>query len=285
MILFLLIIIGSALWVSIAVLYVRKSAFERTFAELAARRRKRLQRPHSFNFSFSKRRASASGTDHEAAVASGAVRGRAIPNSHEHDHRKEIDSVNHILAHSSEGLEMSKLATGLDEGKNQEHHSHIRFSASLPAGEHPEHLLRPLKRHRSSFLEGHGVGAKGLDNHPRNARPVGYYDPTDEEVMVEDDLITRPRHLLTKYLDTVNGYLGRNSQFFHLTDKERKKLGGIEYDAVCLLSWVVPLYFVLFQLLGALGVGAWIKINRPGISLKNGEYESDSSPNVAAGYS
>ncbi|EXJ93809.1 hypothetical protein A1O1_02202 [Capronia coronata CBS 617.96] len=238
-ILFLLIIIGSAIWVSIAVLHVRKRAFEKKFAELAARRRKRLMRPHSFSFSFSKRRANTG----------------------------LVDNYNH-RSQSGDCLEMSKLSTRVDEGTNRDYDGHIRFPADLAAGDHPDHPSRSIPRHRSGFLEGHGVGAKGFDNHPRNARPANH-DFT-EGLKVEDDPVDRPRNPLTKYLDTVNGYLGRNSQIYHLSDKERKKLGGIEYDAICLLSWVVPLYFVLFQVLGALGVGAWIKANRPGLALRNG---------------
>jgi len=70
------------------------------------------------------------------------------------------------------------------------------------------------------------------------------------------------------------GFIGRNSQFHNLSEKDRKRLGGIEYDAVCLLSWVVPAYFILWQLLGAIGVGAWLQINRPDTALTNGEHVS-----------
>ncbi|KAG9770445.1 TrkH-domain-containing protein, partial [Aureobasidium melanogenum] len=269
-ILFLLIIIGSAIWVSIGVLYVRKRAFERKFAELAARRRKRLQRPRSFNFSFSKRKTSMSDADHVAAVASGAVRGRAIPNDQADHEHKRSDSLSHYRSPSDERLRMSKTATRTDEGDNPERAGHIRFRADVAVGDHADYLPHPIRRHRTSFLEGSGVGAKGLDNHPRNARPVDYYKDHADESEVDGEFLSRSRKPINKYLDTVNGYLGRNSQFHHLSDKERKKLGGIEYDAICLLSWVVPVYFVLFQLLGALGVGAWIKVNRPGMSLKNG---------------
>jgi hypothetical protein len=37
-----------------------------------------------------------------------------------------------------------------------------------------------------------------------------------------------------------------------------------------LLSYVVPIYFVLWQLLGALGVGAWFQINAADLTLQNG---------------
>ena len=54
--------------------------------------------------------------------------------------------------------------------------------------------------------------------------------------------------------------------------KERRKLGGIEYDAICLLSHFVPIYFVLWQLLGALSVGAWFQVNAADLTLQAAAY-------------
>ncbi|TPX07247.1 uncharacterized protein E0L32_010841 [Thyridium curvatum] len=63
---------------------------------------------------------------------------------------------------------------------------------------------------------------------------------------------------------------GRNGQFHDLTTEEREELGGCEYRALKILSVVVPLYFVLWQVLGCLGLGAWISHNLPGPALQNG---------------
>jgi Trk-type K+ transport system membrane component len=62
----------------------------------------------------------------------------------------------------------------------------------------------------------------------------------------------------------------RNSQFHGLSDAEREHLGGCEYRAIQLLSWMVPLYFVLFQLLGCLGIGAYVANNRADTARRNG---------------
>jgi hypothetical protein len=64
--------------------------------------------------------------------------------------------------------------------------------------------------------------------------------------------------------------IGRNSQFHGLTLQEREQLGGVEYRAIQLLSWVVPLYFVLWQLLGCLAVGAWMNNYASNITGANG---------------
>ncbi|KAI1614929.1 cation transport protein-domain-containing protein [Exophiala viscosa] len=274
-ILFLLIIMGSAIFVSIAILHVRKRAFEKKFAELIEKRRRRLRRPRSLTFSWSKRNKGAA-DDHEAAVASGAVRGRAIQDPPQDVHIADEASMNppeRIKSRSDDTEDEAPVASDMTEVGDGDQNSHIRFPDQLPAVDHGHNQVRSrnLSRRRTSFFEGRGVGARALDNHPRNTRPND--SPWLNESAVEDEVKPSGNGIskLDKYLDTVNGYLGRNSQFHGLSEKERKKLGGIEYDAICLLSWVVPLYFILFQLFGALGVGAWMQVNRPGMARRNGE--------------
>jgi len=66
------------------------------------------------------------------------------------------------------------------------------------------------------------------------------------------------------------GFIGRNSQFHGLTPAEREQLGGVEYRALYWLSWLVPLYFILWQFLGCLGLAAYVAHNRPDSALTNG---------------
>ena len=68
---------------------------------------------------------------------------------------------------------------------------------------------------------------------------------------------------ITKYFDTAAGWIGRNSQFHGLSEEERDQLGGYEWRAITLLAWLVPVYFVLWQLIGAIGCGAWVALNAP----------------------
>jgi Trk-type K+ transport system membrane component len=44
----------------------------------------------------------------------------------------------------------------------------------------------------------------------------------------------------------------------------------VEYKAVSLLAIIVPLYFALWQLLGCLGLGAYIANRRADTTLQNG---------------
>lgn len=62
----------------------------------------------------------------------------------------------------------------------------------------------------------------------------------------------------------------RNSSFHHLSERERERLGGAEYRAVSLLSIIVPLYFLLWQVLGGIGVGAYIARNKAAVARSNG---------------
>ncbi|KAF2720481.1 TrkH-domain-containing protein [Polychaeton citri CBS 116435] len=75
---------------------------------------------------------------------------------------------------------------------------------------------------------------------------------------------------LDAYIDTVTGWVSRNSQFHGLSEEERLKLGGYEYRAIVYLSWLIPAYLILWQLLGCLGIGAYIAMNRPSVSRSNG---------------
>lgn len=272
--LFLLIIIGSAIFVSSTILNIRKRAFEKKFAELAERRRNRMKVRHNLSFSWSRRRTSAS-DQRENAIISGTLRGTAIQEGPTHHSRTaSFNSQQHGRTLSEATLEMTEVGSQIDEIVLDGDANHVRFKTHIHSSDHAESRHRATRRHHTSFFEGRGVGAHGLENHPRNTRPMDYDVSVDESAIEDDDAdvpIRRPPSGLDKYVHTINGYLGRNSQIYHLTNKERRKLGGIEYDAICLLSWVVPVYFVLWQLLGALGVGAWIRVNRPGITLTNGE--------------
>jgi hypothetical protein len=309
---------GSAIFVSSAIIHIRKKAFERKLEELAARK---LNRPgRVLSFPFSRRRGSNTGalTD---AIASGVVRGTAITENSEENHReitelKEQDET--APSRRSAGHGPSPIDTALtstvstsDSVASRERRgeqANTRFDIPNKPNEHitfggneqstrdpksptrPERRLsdqmRPIKRTHTRLFTGSGVGARGLDQHPRNARPL---QPLSEDSTANDNSIDKELDLkrktgslagIDKYLKTIDGYIGRNSQFHNLTEKERRKLGGIEYDAICLLSYVVPIYFVLWQLFGALGVGAWFQINAADLTLQNGR----SSPLVDVDY-
>jgi hypothetical protein len=300
---------GSAIFVSSAIIHIRKRAFEKRLKELTARKL-RTRPGRVLTFSLSRRRGSNTGAPTDA-IASGVVRGTAIKENYEENYPettelKEQDET--APGRPSVGRGPPPIDTALTstvsmrdsvasrERRGEQANAHIEIAnksnehVSFGGNEQstrdpksparPERRLsdqmRPIKRTHTRLFTGSGVGVRGLDQHPRNARPL---QPLSEAPTANDNLIDEeldPKRKtgslagIDKYLKTIDGYIGRNSQFHNLTEKERRKLGGIEYDAICLLSYVVPIYFVLWQLLGALGVGAWFQTNASGLTLQNG---------------
>jgi hypothetical protein len=267
-ILFLLIICGSAIFVSSIILHIRKSAFERKLEELAERKRRRL-RLRTLTFSMSKRKAPAADS-REEAIASGVARGIAIE-----DPDPEAEYVPTFAARvrteSMSNVPKPNKAPNGAVGLHEEEPSsgHIAFEDQPhPVRQTTSRSLR-LTRQRSFLPSNSGVAAHSMANHPRNAQPVVHdneREPTEGNRSRSGSLAK-----LERYIGDFSGFVGRNSQFHHLSEKERRALGGMEYDAICVLSYLVPLYFVLFQLFGAIGVGAWLQINRPSIALTNGQ--------------
>ena len=285
---------GSAIFVSIAIVHIRKRAFEKRFVALIEEqsRQKQIRKTLSFKKALSKLK-STTGTRTEEAVASGAVRGRPIkadPRDTDKDEDLELEdghistlperkiafgqpAEDSLMSHTTRCRHPTTNAV-VDEMESNPN-NHLTFiDMPHPARQDTSPLsLRP-SRSRTRVFSGNGVGARNLNNHPRNASLAGYPTQALDSMKPESDPRHEENHYLfkmDKYLKTIDGYIGRNSQFHNLSEKERRKLGGIEYDAICLLSYVIPLYFVLWQLLGAVGVGAWIQINRPDLALTNGK--------------
>lgn len=65
--------------------------------------------------------------------------------------------------------------------------------------------------------------------------------------------------------------VGRNGQFFDLTEEQREYLGGVEYRALKVLFTIVCVYFVLWQLLGSITLGAWLYVHSQSITAVNSQ--------------
>lgn len=69
---------------------------------------------------------------------------------------------------------------------------------------------------------------------------------------------------------SASGYFTRNSQVHGLTFSERQELGGQEYSAIVFLAFIVPFYFFVWQILGVIALGAWVKNYRAYLTVGNG---------------
>ena len=229
-ILFILLILGSAIFVSLAVLMVRKQAFDAKLRDVS----EIMSRPS--------RGASVVGEQASGVAASSA-------------NELQDQSFKSRLQPTT-SVQVSAMEQNTDDNQTAWDVEDDQITVA-------DTISRPQHHHRVFPMA--GVGARpDLNNHPRDAAPVPLYsDETTKSTFMGIIQGTQ------KYFSS-KGLVGRNSQFHGLTSAEREKLGGVEYKAVSFLSVVVALYFVSFLLLGIIGMGAWLQANHPEVAEVNG---------------
>ncbi|KAL9077859.1 MAG: hypothetical protein Q9157_003215 [Trypethelium eluteriae] len=135
----------------------------------------------------------------------------------------------------------------------------VTFSVSTESAEHRTERERDRRRRMLGVGAAPGSNLRLVSPLP----PVAYSGVPGEN---DDKPIEKAT---SKYFPSA-GFVSRNSQFHGLTEAERERLGGCEYRAIEFLAIIVPLYFILWQLFGALGIGAYIHNNQPDATLANG---------------
>lgn len=281
-ILFVLIILGSAIFVSVLVVHVRRSAFENRFRRIVEdQHRQRRERSwgkqlSSLSRSRSRNRAgedpNAVGilrepiklTDHSDRLS---VAQRRSPRAEFNEVQYHVDALSD--EHNSPSSPVNEdrpssrgdgitrrsayIPTSEDDGINRR----ITFSPPISSSRESHHT-------RVFSMQGVGARQDGL-NHP--SQSSFHIDPTTSSAEIGAKLKT-PQSPLDYPLPP--GSVGRNSQFSHLTVADRERLGGVEYRAITFLAVIVPMYFILWQLLGSLGLGAYVARNRANVTRRNG---------------
>lgn len=274
--LFLLIMLGSAILVSSVVVGVRRAAFEKKFKDIYEERKQRRGRSwsrHGRTWSFGRRTT-------EIEIQDGSVLGTHVTEHGDSEDTAnssdEITKVRSVTPPARRGApEMngidSETGEKLDRAETlEEHDADLRHRE--PALQFRSDTV--FHRHRGSQSP---VSLRRRPHHMFNAQGVGAMPSASLDLAT----VGRPpstvpsvrpasRGDIGRYFESMEGWISRNSQFHGLTDRERAKLGGYEYRAVKLLSWLVPGYFVLWQLLGCLGCAAWVALNRPDSARSNG---------------
>lgn len=106
----------------------------------------------------------------------------------------------------------------------------------------------------------------------RSAQNVAFLEPPQRQHKPQPAGLDRDRSVeVRNFLEEKRKNIGRNGEFFNLTLKEREYLGGVEYRAVEVLVVTVAAYFILWQLLGAIALGAWMAVNAPEIPAVNSQ--------------
>lgn len=115
----------------------------------------------------------------------------------------------------------------------------------------PPEAGQPVRRRSSNLFTMQGVGARPqttLEPTSPIRRTMSSYSQFSDAYALPAQ--PKSRGDTRQYFDSVSGWISRNSHFHGLLEKDWEKLGGCEYRIVSFLAWLVPVYFVLWQLIG-----------------------------------
>jgi hypothetical protein len=255
--LWLLIIIGSTVWVSIWTVLARKHVFEKRFdaivlseRERTIKRRKSLKAMPIMERIRSLQKSQSTPPPGDIIIqglGSRITAGVSNASLQEPDQ----DSPRSVLPHptSSMATEPANPPTPtLRDGSLEEPTS---TAASAAAAEDDDTTRRDSHiaftedvRPNAAATSVYRPGNRPSKRNPRMSS-MAKSDGDEEEPLHWRNILTRRN-------------VGRNAQFHGLSSDERERLGGYEYRALKMLAIVVPLYAFLWQFLGALALGAWI---------------------------
>jgi hypothetical protein len=282
-ILWLLILMGSSIFVSIGTVLARKHAFERRFKDLVeSHKEQRKGYRRSMSMSVMGRTSSIwrPGTSREPSESIDISLSQPQPqptNERPRDepaHSEEIGPTEEVSTTNLErvptapnsgvpgsAVRMSTAGDGSGVVTGPEA-DHIRFMTTSPSSEHRRVLTFVgvgAHPHSTSFRTPHTISGSIYQRGRKSAKLNGEREDKPEEM---------PEGWYPEYLTPHT--IGRNGQFFGLSKAERDHLGGVEYRAIQLLAWIVPIYFMLWQLLGCLALAAYIAHNKASVAYENG---------------
>ncbi|KAI7168368.1 TrkH-domain-containing protein, partial [Hortaea werneckii] len=274
--LFILIMLGSAIWVSGFVVLVRKHAFEKKFEDMVARAREKRGRSRSrsrIGRAWTRRASETAGNDDEAdelhaRQGSDESDGKATHEDQRGTEPQMYSALDGVRERSQTpparrgGPEMNGISsiTGQpvplsddDESKISRDRSRIAFRDDVRFSPRTGPQPKELRRRSSNLFSMNGVGARPM-------RSLAVSTSVDDSVprIPLQRAKTDGKYDISRYFESAAGWVSRNSQFHGLSQDEREKLGGCEYRALYFLAWLVPAYFVMWQLLGALGCASWV---------------------------
>ncbi|KAB8339217.1 hypothetical protein FH972_022151 [Carpinus fangiana] len=275
-----LIIIGSAIWVSAFVVFARLQAFQHNFADVIKRRQQTARSRRQQNSSRTGSLVSGqkltmlplstkdlSGTSSPLDDASGSDaagdKQAASPRTHVNQDLAGLDlrRVSFGWSKDSDGGRpylKDLIDSNLESGVSSLHHARPSSSSSR----------RVQQSHRTkqhSVFSFTGIGAIATSNlRPRSSAK------RRSSPYAETNSIPLNAERTSAWFPSKAGYFMRNSQVHGLSAGERRELGGREYSAVKFLSVIVPVYFILMQLLGSIGLAAWVAYHRPDTARANG---------------
>jgi potassium uptake Trk family protein len=146
--------------------------------------------------------------------------------------------------------------TGMPSTPILEDEAQTRLSPSARERSPPQHIgfLNPMQEHISherplSTTTAHSIyNVQSRQSVSKRHRSLAGDSRLDDSFNVQSFVKEQKRNI------------GRNGQFFNLSSEQREYLGGVEYRALKFLSMFVPVYFILWQLFGAIALGAYMSV-------------------------
>ncbi|KAJ8058697.1 hypothetical protein OCU04_012869 [Sclerotinia nivalis] len=276
-ILWLLIVVGSAIFVSVATVRTRKRAFEVRFGEVVGRQKEERRRERM-----------RSGSREAVESRRGDVGGGGDGNGLMHGTWK-FPSIGGGKRGGEDIVEMNEgLKIRPTEGKTDENCmtaiSEISPRGGIPkdTGDHITFAPDAYSENGKGKAKDITVGSSNNETITAARTNLQFPTSTSETNTLKHQIHetnTPLHHSQTGQQDLAPlqypSYLnssttGRNAQFHGLSRAEREHLGGVEYRAISFLAWLVPAYFILWQVLGGIGLGAYMAYNKSNVTLENG---------------
>ncbi|PQE19086.1 cation transporter protein [Rutstroemia sp. NJR-2017a BBW] len=263
--LWLLIICGSAVFVSISTILTRKRYFELRFKHVVEMQ-KASRRTYRLSLAMSRRTSTSRGRENDGDDRSIFERIRSAS--------RDVGSSSGKTKKIAWNLPVlsTSLSTSRNDAAPRTATSERISPLATPTVDHitfapdPE-TVKPKQAERN--INGESSSASTLNEQTgesSNFKRRGKDGPSNEE---EDDDAQKLQHW--EYPSYLNKYTtGHNAQFHGLTKAEREHLGGVEYQAISLLAWIVPIYWILWQFLGGLGLALYFGYNKASVAEENG---------------
>ncbi|SPJ70951.1 related to TRK1 - Potassium transporter I [Fusarium torulosum] len=260
--LYILFIIGSALWVSFWTVMARKHAFEKRFEDVVAaereakKRRAALRRakPLGRFLSFDKHKTSPAGTGNSTTLPGLGTRQRTVTEKLEPNDVFTALPMRRAVSAPEDAIS--------DSDDNDSSRTQVAAPARIPpltpnSGDHIQFANNLSPRHGAR--DSVSIYQRN-DNLEPNQRPTTASSADSDE---SEDFLLHWKKILGSHNTSKRG------QFYDLSSDEREALGGCEYRALKVLAVTVPLYGFLWQALCGIALGAWISINRPSAAAEN----------------
>ncbi|RSL65155.1 hypothetical protein CEP53_003789 [Fusarium sp. AF-6] len=263
-ILFLLIMLGSTIWVSMWTALARKHVFEKRFDDIVRIEiaRSHNERRNSMSLNLPKLRKAISFRKAQTVPVPEpslpAIGSRALENG------SRVESeVAKAMPRPRRALSLPDLDP-MEPPKNSSEPKPKPKSEPEPEPSSPDDVDRHIVFVDTTPQRAEGSSATSTGTYYSNQNQPIRRNGVSKTPAGQDRVELSIRHFLGSRSSN------RNGQFHSLTSEERENLGGCEYRALKALAVVVPLYFFLWQFLGCIALGAWINNRMPDTAKANG---------------